>query len=184
MKEEKEKHKFAENKEIMVLKPKIINALFPLFLKYFLISLLFCAVLFGVSLILEKFGITLLPIVLTITAFVILAFIISIIPLASKIFRFAFTKYIFYETSVVKEFRFIIIKKQSVIYSRITNVSLDISIWDRICGAGDITLHTDDDEPDIVLKFIRHPEEIEHKIYSLIKKENRTVIEKQESSDE
>jgi len=162
---------------LFTLTPKIMNAFFPLFMKYFLISALFCAILFGITRLLEFFDIFFLPISWSITFFVILAIILALIPLGSKIFKLAFTKYVFYETSVIKEFRFIIISKKSVIYTRITNVSLNITIWDRLCSAGDITLHTDDDEPDVVLQYIKNPEEIEHKIYNLIHRENKGAVE-------
>jgi hypothetical protein len=166
------------NDEIMVIRPVIMNAFFPIFLKNFFFALIFSAILFGISLILEFFNITIMPVAWSIVVFLILALILAVIPLITKIFTLACTKYVFYETNVVKEFRFIILKRKSAIYQRITNVAVDIDLWDRLCGAGDITLHTDDDDPDIVLKYIKHPEEIEHKIYSLIRKENKEVIEK------
>ena len=86
------------------------------------------------------------------------------------------TKYYFYETNAVKEFRFIVISRKSVVYSRITNIVLKVSLWDRITGAGSITLHTGDDEmPDLVIRYVKDPVKLEELVYSLIHKKNSHV---------
>jgi uncharacterized membrane protein YdbT with pleckstrin-like domain len=167
-----------EVKPLFVLKPNITNALFPLFIRNFIYSILFCGVLFAVYTLLTWLKILSINLEWTIAFFIILAFLISLIPLTSKIVILLCTKYIFYEESLIHQFKFINIKKDSVIYSRITNINLDITLWDRVCKAGDLTIHTADDTmPDIVLKYIKNPEEVEHKIYSLIKRSNKKVSE-------
>ncbi|MGV8163028.1 MAG: PH domain-containing protein [Candidatus Nanoarchaeia archaeon] len=165
----------ADHEPLLVVKPLLVNAFFPVFLKNFFFALIFSAILFGISLILEFFNIQIIPLAWSVAVFIFLALILAVIPIFAKIFNLAFTRYLFYETNVVKEFRFILVKRRSVIYQRITNLNVDIDIWDKLCGAGDITLHTADEDPDIVLKYIKHPEEIEHKIYSLIRKENKDL---------
>ena len=55
-------------------------------------------------------------------------------------------------------------------YNQITNITLNVTLWDRICKSGDLTLHTaEDNAPDLKLKFLKSPKHIEKTIYNLIK---------------
>jgi hypothetical protein len=100
-------------------------------------------------------------------------FVLTFLSILVKVILLRRTKYVFYDNLAVKEFRFFIVRKTSVIYNRVTNISLKISLWDRMTSAGQITIHTGDDElPDIIISFVKNPERIEGLIYSLIHKKN------------
>jgi len=152
------------DKPLFTLKPNVINALFPLVMKnllYFsIVSIIFSLSrnLFSpISYINDnKFWI-----------FFALA-LIFLIPLLIKIIILYNIKYYFYKTHVVYEFEFIYIKKLSLPYHQIANISTKISLWDRLCNAGDIILYTPEDVgPNLVLQFIKEPHKIEKMIYQL-----------------
>ncbi len=104
---------------------------------------------------------------------------LTFLSISIKFTTLKLTKYIFYENNAVKDFKFIIINRRSVMYDRITNITLKVSLWDRITGAGKIILHTGDDElPDIIMKYIKDPAKIEELIYSLIRNKNNDVHQK------
>lgn len=151
------------------LKPSIPNAIIPLFLKNAVRAL---PLLFLVWLL--AYGLSVFSSIGFKTLFVwsILLYVLFIlVSLLWRVFILRFTRYSFYADRVVREFRFIRITKQSTFYSRIASVNTIISLWDRLCNAGDITLHTaEDSSPDLVLAFIPNPQQIEHKIYQLTKK--------------
>lgn len=170
--------KTSKRKPILIVKPSIINALLPLFFK----NLFFFSILsFGAYFLINIIN-TLTNNMIYSPNINIVLIIITILTLLSVSIKFAILKlikYSFYENIAVKEFKFIIINKRSVIYSRITNITLKVSLWDRLTRAGTITLHTGDDEmPDIIMKYIKNPERIEELIYSLIHKKNINVDEK------
>ena len=48
------------------------------------------------------------------------------------------------------------------------NLTMNVTIWDRICKAGDLTIHTaEDKEPDMVLRYVKHPEKLETMINNM-----------------
>jgi len=161
-------------KPLLVVRPSVINALFPLFLKNLLG---FGIIGFGVFL-LAPFVKLLIPDFpsLSFNLIFFLILLLTFLSISIKLFLLLVTRYYFFETNAIKEFKFIVIRRRSVVYTRITNVSVKISLWDRITGAGNITLHTgDDNEPDLVLSYIKKPIKIEELIYSLIHKKNKNV---------
>ena len=158
----------------MVVRPDVINALFPLFFKNFFVFLLLC---FGLYFLLGIFVSFVDLFVLPNAGLVFLiVFILTFFSISFRLIILRLTKYYFYETNAVKEFRFIVISRKSVVYSRITNIVLKVSLWDRITGAGSITLHTGDDEmPDLVIRYVKDPVKLEELVYSLIHKKNSHV---------
>ena len=158
----------SENQQlIFILTPNLINALFPIFLKNFLVGLIFAIILFFLNLAFNVLAVINLG--SSILTFFIIAIILGLLPLTFTLVRLKFTKYYFYNNRVNKEFRLIIIRRNIVIFNKITNINLHISIWDRLCNAGDLVLNTaDDDQEDLVLEFISDPETVEQKIYSII----------------
>ena len=153
------------------LKPSIINALLPAVIQSITFSIIITAIMYMLIFILSllkvisfSFQIKFLTVFLPFLVFV-------FIPFSIHVFYLWYTTYYFYTDRVVKEFRFIALNKQSVFYDHIINITVEISIWDRLTSAGDIILHTaDDKEPEVVLKFIPETEEVEKLIYKLIKK--------------
>ena len=95
---------------------------------------------------------------------------LSLLPSFFVSLKLHFTTYYFHDDHVISEIKFLSIKRHSLPYSKITNITSNISIWDRICNAGDLVLYTAEDKaPDLKLKHIADPEKIEKHIFSLIK---------------
>jgi len=160
-------------KPLLILKPSIVNAIGPLLLRYSFHTLITIFIFWMIVKILKTSNIinssfnTLLWIMIIIL-------IRLILPITIKIILLSNTSYNFFQTHISKEFKLFTIKKQSIPYNQIVNISIDITIWDQICKAGDIILSTaENTEPDLKLKFIKEPEEIEIKVYNLINK-NKT----------
>lgn len=171
----KEKHKKKPN---LVIKPSLINALVPMFLKsFFAYFFIFLGLYFLIDLISIFFNSLVYNI--SFVNLLILVLIFSLISISVKLIILKFTTYYFYDISGVKEFNLIIIRRRSVVYSRITNVSLKMSVWDRITRAGKIILHTGDDEvPDLILNYVKKPRQVEDLIYSLIHKKNKEATQR------
>lgn len=165
-----------EDEPVFVLSPDLVNALVPSLIKNFLISL-------GISILVYLFF-SLLTFIskakvyggALISTIIVVFLIFLIIPFLINMFILKFTKYEFYSSNIVKQFKFIMIKKHAIIYDKILEVKLDISIWDRLTKAGDIQLvSADDSSPNLVLKYIKEPEKVEKNIYQLIRKVNKTT---------
>lgn len=93
--------------------------------------------------------------------------------MSKQLIKILFTEFSFYEDHVESHFKFISEKTHSVNYSKITDVEVKKTLWDRICGVGDIVLHTANDgtfKQSLVLNDIKHPEEIKDKIITMISK--------------
>lgn len=153
----------------LTIRPQIINALLPLFmanmLKSVIPSTIISAIYAGMALV----GIKGLYLSTTIFIFFGVLLLLTVLPMLYSIFVLAFTRYSLFDTHVESEFRFIAIQKKSAVYGKITNITTHMSVWDRICGAGDVYIHTaNDDQPDVVLKYVKNPENIEKLLYSLI----------------
>lgn len=165
----------SHTKPFLVVRPSIFNALIPVFFKNLIgIGLISFAFYFLISLVnLLLVDLIFFP---TIGVVLVFIFVLTFLSISIKLFILKMTKYSFYGTNAVKSFKFIIIKKRSVVYNRITNITLNVSLWDRLTGAGTIRVHTGDDEvPDIVMRYIKNPERIENLIYNLIHKKNVNV---------
>lgn len=158
-------------KPLLILKPSIINALFPIFLKNLFYSFIFVVAVYLINHALKYFNLIHYSDILTITILIVLMFVIPIIPLSYNITKLTNTRYYFYRTHLLSETKILGIEKHSINYSQITNISTVISLWDRISNAGDITLHTGQEQTaSLMLSFIRDPHRIEKAIYHLIHK--------------
>lgn len=155
---------------LFILKPNIFNALVPIFAKNLFYSLIMGAIGLGLFWLLYEFG----TVPYTMgqaffwTVFFVLLF--PAIPSLIKLFFLHNTKYFFYKTRLVSEFELFSVKRSSAPYQQIVSVTSKVSIWDRICNAGDLTVHTaEDSTPDITLLYIKDPHAIEAKIYDLMR---------------
>jgi len=81
-----------------------------------------------------------------------------------EIFRRAYT-YSIYETGVEKQFKFIIVTKTFIDYSKIQDLSVERNMIDRIFGIGKIMINTAG-SPGTEINFtgVQNPEEIEKMI--------------------
>lgn len=162
--------------ELFTLKPSVINALVPVFFKNLIYALLFLAVAFGLFWLLITFGTVDYKIEELVTWAVLFMIVFPTVPTLLRLLILYNSKYIFFKTYVVSEFEFIKVKRYSVPFHQTVKVTSNVSIWDRICGAGDITMHTAEDTlPDLTLYYIKNPEKIETKIYELIQENKHGV---------
>ncbi|MBN2102121.1 MAG: PH domain-containing protein [Candidatus Aenigmarchaeota archaeon] len=174
MKGKKEEHE----KPLLVLRPHIFNAILPMFMRNLIYSIIINFGLFGILYITEYVGYMTGTMQYGILVFYLL-FIIStafmaMMPLLWRIVFLLNTTYIFYKKHLVKEFEFIVIRTSSVSYDHIVDITISISLWDRICKSGDMTLHTAENRaPDIKLMYVSKPEKIEHLIYDIISRGSR-----------
>ncbi len=152
----------------LTLKPHLTNALLPLFLKNLVYSAGITITLLLIAFVLELFNI--IQINNKIPWSIAIIIILSTISVIYKWTTLMSINYHFYKTHIIKEFKLLYIKREYVPYSQIANITIDISLWDRICSAGDIKIHTSDDSVDITLKYIENPEKVEKKIYALVNK--------------
>lgn len=156
-------------KPILILRPSVVNALFPSMMKSIGISLVVTAFIYGIAFLLNLLNIINLTMKFTILSILIPFVIIALIPFTVLLIILRCTTYFFYHSNITKQFKLVIIKKHSVLYNQITNLKIQISLWDRLTNAGDIVMHTAEHSDDLTLKFIPNTEEIEHKIYNLIR---------------
>ncbi len=160
---------------ILVVKPCVVNALFPIFVKnLFVYFVVFFSLYVLISLL--GFFFEFFSYEVSFNFVLVLVLIFSFFSILFRLIILRFTTYYFYDVSAIKEFSLIIVKRRSVVYSRITNISLKMGVWDRITRAGKITLHTGDDEmPALVLRYVKNPRRVESFVYSLIHKKNQRV---------
>jgi uncharacterized membrane protein YdbT with pleckstrin-like domain len=153
---------------ILTLKGSVFNALFPTYAKNILWALVILFPFFGGAYVLGHMGVGPSTAVVLSTYFVLVAF-GALVPLVWRIIVIVNTTYTFYHDLVVMEFRFFVVKQESVPYAKITNITVAVSIWDRITGGGDITVHTaDDSQPNLVLYSVPRPRELHDRLRELV----------------
>ena len=156
------------SEHVTKIKPSLVNALVPIFIKDVIYSILITAIFFFTIHILKAVNVTKFS---TSTKLNILIFVlVALVLTTSRIIILTSTTYYFYNDHIKSEFKFIAIKSFAAPYSSIVNISSSISLWDRLCNASDITLHTAEDNKDLVLRYITNPKKIEKIIYQMIKK--------------
>lgn len=160
-------------KPILTLKPDIVNALFPMLFRNISYSLIIAAIIYGFSFVLRAIDVINYSNRIIIFALIVFLLVISITPLIIRLIILANTKYYFFKSHVLKEFKFFSIRRHSLPYNKIVNITSHISVWDRICKAGDVILHTAENKnPDLVLSYVNAPRKIERGLYNLISKQH------------
>lgn len=160
-------------KELLTLRPSLLNALVPELTKKFLYGLIVGAALLLLYFILSFFKVNYLPSsfqkTMLLLAVVVAGF--TFVPLLAKLIILRNTFYHFYVDHVISEFKFFIVRRHSLPYSQMVKMVVEISVWDRLCRAGDIAIFTAEDKhPDVILKYIRNPQKIEQSLYRLMRR--------------
>lgn len=159
----------------MRIKPAVVNALLPEFVRNVVVPGIAFS---GLALIVRAMLDSASPIqaVLEVRAFLgfwalhAVVWSLLLVPFAWALLILSRTTYIFDRYAVTKEFSFLVLRKKTVPYDKIVHLDLNISIWDRISGAGDITLKTaEDNEPDLTLRYVPQPEKVERWIMGKIR---------------
>ena len=151
----------------MDVRPSVLNALVPeLFGKVVVPGLLVSLVILALGWMLPSTGdFTLLVSIgnllsgwsvhLVVWGLLLLPFAWTLIVLARTVYRFG-------PGSVTREFSLFVVRRTTIPYNKIVHVKMRMSIWDRISGAGNITLHTaENNAPDLTLRFIPSPQKME-----------------------
>lgn len=130
-----------ENKDVLELKPSLFNLLMPHFLRHLFWNSLFFAFIYCIYYLVKlssKINYD-LEIIFLLVCFTL---IFSFIKILSGIIINVCTTYKFYAHYVEYEFKFFKEKIHSVNYSQITDIQVKRTLWDRICGVGDLEIHT------------------------------------------
>lgn len=162
-----------EERSLLTLKPHMFNAIIPMFLRNLIYSFIINIGIYGLVYLAVSAGMmSFFPEFDSIWFYILFSATtagLAFLPLLWKIIVLYNTKYYFFRNRVLREFEFLVIRKQSVMYDKIVDLTIDISIWDRLCGSGDITLHTAENRsPDLKLLYIKKPQMIEKSIYQII----------------
>ncbi len=161
-------------KAIFTLKPNVMNAIIPTFIKWAFLSFIVALVVYGVFFVLNLVGIVDYAGSTTMIVLGILVILVAVVVVGIEVVILKNTTYYFYNTHAISEFKLLKIKTYSVPYSKITNISTQISVWDRLCKAGDVILHSAEDKyPDLKLKYVRNPRKIEKYVYAIVNKTKR-----------
>ncbi len=146
-------------KTLLEIKPSITNALFPVFVKNFLVILIFSIFAFLIYYFnLIKINLTNTQVILYL---LLINFILANIPLIWKMIKLSRTLYRFTDIGVYKIFNLFAIKEDFTPYNQIVNIDRITSVWDLLCKAGDIILHTtEDNQPDLKIQYVTNPSEI------------------------
>lgn len=171
-----------KEKPLLILKPSIINALVPSIAKTLFYILVLSIVLYGFFWVIEEFNV-LNKDLFGIYLWLIFGLTILLsIPIVIKLIILNNSQYFFYKTHVVSEFELFFVRRHSTPYHQIVNITSQVSLWDRLCKAGDVTLHTAEDRlPDLVLHYIQEPNKIESTLYEMIHQYKTTQQHQAES---
>ncbi len=157
------------------LKPDIVGGLIPHYLRWlWRFGVVAIIVYFGYKLLLwylypgQEYELLFLK--LALIAIVIVA---SFIMIKHRIIRLHMTTYLFYENRFVHDYDLVMKKRKTVPYQQVRRVDHNQSLLQRTLNMADIVLVGADQDSDFTLLAIKNPEEVEHKIYQLMKMEEK-----------
>ena len=158
-----------------VIKPDITNALLPTFVRWmfrYTVGALVVYFLFSFFARLEVLDIALGRLVF---ALILVVVVFSLSSIKLQFLVLSNTRYLFYDTHVVEERKLFVTKRNSMPYKQISKIINNSTIWDRFSKASNMVLRTSrpDDGQDLVLRSIKNSEDVEHKIYKLLKEDAR-----------
>ncbi len=151
--------------EYKKIKSSPINALLPLFLKHVFwngLFFLFLLVLYVLVEVVFSLGLLTRVMFYGILGTVLL----SLLKMSKDIIRVWCTEFRFYSTYVESRYKFFVERVHSVHYANITDIKIERSLWDRVCGVGDIVFHTANDSYErsarkaLVVRDVRNPERV------------------------
>lgn len=164
---------------VLIIKPNLINTLFPTFLKNILFIGSGAGIVFLITISLRSLEMIEINTTILTGSLIIITLFLSFILISWKIIKLITTKYIFYHTHIIIEKKLFNVHRTSVIYNQITNITTKLNVWDRFSNGGKIILHTaEDNTPDLELYSVNNTQTIEKKIHLLIKNAEKTEKEK------
>lgn len=148
----------------LVLKPRIIAGIFPKFFG----SLIFVAILFWVMNPIVIIGVILgidpiITYLLSASVVVFISVFLAYMNLRARLYRFFSDRAEFYEG-------FLNINQRVVRYDRITDITHNRSVWERIWGTGSVHLNTaGSNMKEVKISYIRDSENVYRKVQKLVK---------------
>ncbi len=158
-----------------VIKPDITNALLPTFLRWVFRYTVGAVVVYFLFSFLARLGVMDILFGRLIFALIIVVFVLSLSSIKLQFLVLSNTRYLFYDTHVVEERKLLVTKRHSMPYKQISKIINNSTIWDRFSKASNMVLRTarPDESQDLVLRSIKNSEDVEHKIYKLLKEDAR-----------
>ncbi len=155
-----------------VIKPALLNALVPHYARWFWRFGIAAAIVYFIFIGLEQLGMVSVYHPALLISVIVVGFLGGFVMVKHRLIGLHNTRYSFYTSHVVRERRFITVKRHSLPYRSITKVENDSSVWDRMTGASDLILHTSHgDQKALVLESVPDSDAVEHRIYALMRKE-------------
>ena len=157
----------------MDLRPSVVNALVPELLGKVIVP---GGIITVIGIVLASITPDSIPILASLKAivsgfgFYLIVWGVLLIPFVWTIIMLSRTVYRFGSVSVTREFSLISVRRLTVPYDKIVHLKTRISLWDRISGAGDIIIHTaENNAPDLTLRFIPKPQKVEEWLIAKMK---------------
>lgn len=152
------------------VKPAMLPAVLPHYAVWLWRFLVAGALVYGAFRALDALGVILVDAQSLLLAIIVGVVIGTIISVKHRLLLLHSTRYLFYDTHVVRETKLFSVERQSVPYSHISKVTNNSNLFQRVIGVSDIVLHsTRRGDEDFVLASVRDPDALEHKIYELLK---------------
>lgn len=158
-----------------VIKPDITNALLPTFIRWVFRYSVAGVIVYFLFSSLARFGVLDILLGRLVFALIVVVFVLSLSSIKLQFLVLQNTRYLFYDTHVVEERKLFVTKRNSMPYKQISKIVNNSTIWDRFTKASNMILRTSrpDDGQDLVLRSIKNSEDVEHKIYKLLKEDAR-----------
>ena len=159
-----------EESVILELRPNLVNGFLPVYIGYVAKISKWASIPITIAVILSLLTINPLNPGLTLILAGVGILTLALLSLIVRIIMLGNLKYTFYKDRIEMHQQLFNIRRKSIRYSQITNITAEISVWDRICNAGDIILHSAEETEvgDLELRCIKNPYDIEKKIHELI----------------
>ncbi len=97
----------------------------------------------------------------------------SFVKVSRDFFNIYFREYRFYSHHIEEKFTFFKEETHSINYKQITDIEVKKDLWDRICGVGNLIIHTgndldSDNDSSLIIKDIKKPDFIKEQIQERI----------------
>ncbi len=159
-----------------VIKPDVTNALAPTLFRWVFRYSVAAVVVYTLFYWLVRLGVFDLSLSRILFALGVIVVMFSFSSIKLQFLVLQNTRYVFYDTHVVEERKLLVTRRHSMPYKQISKIINNSSLWDRFTKASNMVLRTarHDEGQDMVLRSIKNSEDVEHKIYRLLKEDART----------
>jgi membrane protein YdbS with pleckstrin-like domain len=160
------------DEEFLEIRSSLINALLPPFMKHVFYNSSFVFLLYLIYWLFDllfDFPYDFLVIL----SLVFLTLSISFILILKNVIRIRAKSYKFYAHYMEEHYKLFHEENHTINYKQITDIEVKKNVWDRMCGVGDLIIHTSNDESidsekALIIKDIRKPELLKKQIIERI----------------